>query len=368
MKKFSISYKYIVIFPSCLKKIHFVKDVLIIPEYLKSARGWKYLLLCKDIADDVSPVECNNCNIEKYKNTFDLVWKIIKYSNNTIVQVYFHNIYTMIITIISKFIVPTNKYIIKSDYNIHTINNINKKKYILINKAFKYIVDYVLVESNVGKMDYSSNYRLKESKIYYLPNGYVQRNNDNLDKIIAQKEKILCVVGRFGARFKGHHILFRALEYLDLNDWQIQLAGTMTRNFKNYYAEFIKKYPHINIMYNGTLSVDELSKLYKKSYAIIHPSINTSYENESFALVLVEAMSWGNYLVVTDAVPSAYDIIQNNDIGSVIEQNNINALVNAINKIIQEKSLNTKRSNYIIRYAKKYEWGNVLIKYPFPSL
>ena len=156
-----------------------------------------------------------------------------------------------------------------------------------------------------------------KDKTLYLPNGY---DNEIIDKIkvktLEEKENIILTVGRLGTEAKNTELLLETLKEIDLQDWKVYLVGSIDKRFINYKENFFKENPHLvdKIIFTGEIKDrEELYKYYNRAKVFVLPS-----RWESFGIVMVEAMAFGDY-VITSNTCAAKDITNNNEVGKIVE-------------------------------------------------
>ena len=130
----------------------------------------------------------------------------------------------------------------------------------------------------------------------------------------------------------------------------------MEEEFKEKYKKFLKENPNITkyIDYIGEIEDrKELENYYKKSSVFC---LTSRYE--SFGLVLVEAMSYGCYIVTTDFGFVAHDIVKNKKIGEICPIDNKNMLAKKISEYENRKdSFMSER----ITFAKEnFDWNKIV--------
>lgn len=177
-----------------------------------------------------------------------------------------------------------------------------------------------------------------KNRIKYLPNGFFS-NLVELDKDI-KKEKIILTVGRLGTLEKNTEMLVEAIENIEtekLKNWKIYLVGSMTDEFTKWFNERLNVKPYLKNYFIVTGNISdkkELYTLYAKSSVFVLPS-----RCESWGLALTEAMAFGCFPIVTDCCDAFYEIldIANSNFGKIIPTEDKNALINAIEEVLDNK-------------------------------
>ena len=195
-----------------------------------------------------------------------------------------------------------------------------------------------------------------KAKTIYLPNGY---DNEIIDKIkvktLEEKENIILTVGRLGTEAKNTELLLETLKEIDLKDWKVYLVGSIDKRFINYKENFFKENPHLvdKIIFTGEIKDrEELYKYYNRTKVFVLPS-----RWESFGIVMVEAMAFGDY-VITSNTCAAKDITNNNEVGKIIEIDSKKELKDEIIKTISGeidlKEKYEKTLNHVSNFKYSY--------------
>ena len=112
-----------------------------------------------------------------------------------------------------------------------------------------------------------------------------------------------------------------------------------------------------NIKEVPRLPSDDLVAYYKIADAFVFPTLI-----ETFGIVIIEAMSAGLPVIVTD-VPGCKDIVRKNIDGIVVPEQDDDAFSEAMNLLMNDKALFDKYSNQSKKRALEYDWDNVIDKY-----
>ncbi|MDD2247908.1 MAG: O-antigen ligase family protein [Proteiniphilum sp.] len=191
-------------------------------------------------------------------------------------------------------------------YHNNSIKYINKLK-----KALKNI-DYLIPASKYLTNDYNKYFQNEKIKILYIPQtiGDIPKlsNKCNNYNIIA--------VGRL-VKEKGFTDLIEVMDIIVKKNNKIKLTIVGDGYQKEIIDKLIKdkKLSH-NITLKGYLNSNELVKEYKKASLFVMTSLE-----ESFGLVLIEAMSYGIPCIAFDSALGAKEII-NGKSGILIKKRN----------------------------------------------
>lgn len=223
-------------------------------------------------------------------------------------------------------------------------------KKITINSA-----DIVSAESSV--MQEALQKYCKE-KILYIPNGYL--DFEKTEKEIRKKENIILTVGRLGTHQKATEVLVDAFLQADIaTDWKLVLVGSMTEEFKTWMKSREQEYPDTQkrILLLGNIENKELlQEWYCRAKIFSLPS-----RYESFGIVLIEAMLQGCYIVTSDVVLAAKDLIQDERMGCMVKANSREELADTLTKISHlEMDWDNNARRIEGRIEDKFLWKNIL--------
>lgn len=182
-------------------------------------------------------------------------------------------------------------------------------------------------------------------KCYCIPNGVVKPIKTNQKNILerfelAEKEYILSV-GRITPE-KGFDILIKAYK-ASKTRFKLVIVGDVETE-QEYKNELLKLAQDSSIVFTGTMLNNDLAQLYQNAGFYVLPS-----RNEGFPIVLLEAMSYGLDLIVSD-IPATRQLSLDED--SYYPTNSINKLT----ALIEAKSLACKRKVYDL---KLFDWQNI---------
>jgi len=217
------------------------------------------------------------------------------------------------------------------------------------------------------------------SKVFLMPNAsnISQTPTESLDKIVKLKsspnrvntsnlreqhpsfkgKKIVLFVGRL-VKQKGVDYLLNAFSTLKkgMNDVVLVIIG------KGDYEKELKKMAEDlqiekDVYFQGHVDNDLLKNYYGPSDLCVVPSI-THEMVDAWAFVVNEAMYYGNPVIVSDAVGSAFDMIKNGENGFIVPEKDSKALYNAMKVILSNDELREKmgkRSKKIVETGFSYK-------------
>lgn len=270
-----------------------------------------------------------------------------------ILNLYHWGRYTYMCSYLYKKLNKNGKLYVKLDMDMKGINVIKESKRDqkilkkIINKA-----DIVTVESKRIYNELKKYY--KNDNLYYIPNGLYDSKVQ-----VGKKKKQILTVGRLGTQQKATEILLEAFEKIEkkIPEWKLILIGGVEKDFEEYIEKYYKKFPAMKnrVIFKGHISdKNSLKKYYSESKIFALPS-----RWEGFALVLLEAMSQGCYLVTTDSVSPVYDLICDESMGLIALTNDVEDFSKKLLQACCDDDINSKYISETI--TRQYDW-NVICK------
>ncbi len=372
------------------------KDNGMIPIYMNEELSYESKILTVNLKKDL-PDEVRGIKIIKVKRIFSFLsnfayWTklvkrinifkyLIKNAKNIDVLMLFHvSRCSYWYAYFYKKYNPNGKIYIKADFNL----GVYKKEWSIVNSKPKSLREFFKKRREsqeyskrkklipmVDLISYESfeafNY-MKDSyagvdtknKTMYFPNGY---DNKVIDKIkiksFKEKENIILTVGRLGTKEKNTELLLETLKEVDLKDWKVYLVGSIDKNFIEYKEKFFEDNPNLKdkIIFTGEIKAKEkLYEYYNKAKVFVLPS-----KWESFGIVMVEAMAFGNYIITSNTC-AANDITNNNSIGKIIEIDSKSQLKKEIEKAIGKNFELKNKYEETLKYVLNFKYSNLIKK------
>lgn len=164
----------------------------------------------------------------------------------------------------------------------------------------------------------------------------------------SKNQNIICSVGRL-VPIKGFESLIASAQFLP-EDFEIHIAGGGDERYKAKLQNLIQSLQlEHRVFLVGPKKKEELLEFYAKSKYFVLPSLQ-----ESYGIVLVEALSFGLPCVSTKLKPSGSDFInQHQSTGLVIEPKDPKAIAKAILEI--EKNYDLYSNNAKKRYVENFQ-------------
>ncbi|MFR4520706.1 MAG: glycosyltransferase family 4 protein, partial [Fusobacterium sp.] len=172
-----------------------------------------------------------------------------------------------------------------------------------------------------------------------------------------EKENIILTVGRLGTKEKNTELLLESLKEIDLKDWKVVLIGSETEELLKYKEKYFKENPDLKekIIFTGEIKDrKELYEYYNKSKVFVLPS-----KWESFGIVMVEAMAFGNY-VITSNTCAANDITNHNTIGKIIEIDSKIDLEKSLEEVVNGNVKLEEKCNKTLEYVKNFKYEELI--------
>lgn len=210
--------------------------------------------------------------------------------------------------------------------------------------------------------DYLIHYGADETKIKLYPFSSV-KNKDIIQKPISKTEKmnlrqklglkeqkIILSVGQFIPR-KGYDLLIEACNGLSDQISVYIVGGEITDEYK----KLIDKYGIKNIHFINFMRKSDLVEYYKASDFFVFPT-----REDIWGLVVNEAMSYGLPVISTTMCNAAMELIEDGKEGFIVPTNDVIALRDAINKLVDNDDLQEKMVGAVLRKIRKYTIENMV--------
>ncbi len=351
--------------------VHLMKDVGMIPYILYRDFGYDSTLVTFKNEEKYEALEREVKGLKIYflpkdkkyiftKPSLKVIVYLLKYSHNIHVLNLYHNTQaTLVYGIIYRLMNPSGVLYVKLDINIdkykQTITSI--KKYIF-SLFYKYILSIASYELKFVGNYLLSEYPILRNKLIKLPNGiddkFIMHNHISI-RNYNEKENLIITVGRIGISEKNHEMLLDVLSKIDLKSWKVAFIGPVEKDFECKIDKFYNQNPHLVNIVSFVGSIDDRVELYSWYNKAKIFCLTSKWE--SFGIVLVEALYFGNYIITTEISP-ADEITDGNSIGSIIK--NENDMRVKLQEIINDEKRIALIYNKIINKSKEYYWENNL--------
>lgn len=220
--------------------------------------------------------------------------------------------------------------------------------------SYESLEAYEYMKNSYGGID-------TEGRTMYLPNGYdseyIERNIPI--KSFVEKENIFLTVGRLGTKEKNTEFILELLEKVDLKDWKFYLVGPIEERFKKTIGEFYVKNPKLKekVIFSGEIRDKKmLYDYYNRSKVFLLPS-----KWESFGIVMVEAMAFGDYILTSNTC-AAKDITNNGKIGEIFSLNEMDRVKELMENIIAGRINMEEKYRKTLEHSKEFKYKNLMEK------
>lgn len=154
----------------------------------------------------------------------------------------------------------------------------------------------------------------------------------------------LLFVGSLGPR-KGIHVLFKALDRLSPNHYELSLAGRWIPGFES----FLNSRFRVTYQYLGQLQRSELNYVYLQNHVLVFPSLA-----EGFGLVLLEAMASGMPILTTERTAGP-DLLQDGG-GYLVNAGDAEALRFRLEYMLSSRQEFPAMSRIARQVAEQHSW------------
>ncbi len=155
------------------------------------------------------------------------------------------------------------------------------------------------------------------------------------------------------SRRKGLPVLLRSLRHLgDLDGFEIDVAGS--DKHEQRFGKLVPDGFAGRVHFRGRVPSDEVVRLYQDADVFCAPSLG----NESFGIVLLEAMATGTAIVASD-IDGYRDVVGDGSEGILVEPRDERALAGALRRMLGDDDLRASCARRGVVKAQRYSWDNV---------
>lgn len=355
-----------------LQNVHLTKDVGQIPYFMHSKFGYHAKLVGHRFDEEYPYLYTEVKGLDLVllpklkigRISVSIIFYILSNAKKIdVLNLYHHATKTYFYIWLYKLLNPKGIVYLKSDIvaiGLNEYKSFVNPKYKIRNYFFNRVIpdiDIISMETKYTFDMINGIYSKYKDKFLYLPNGL------NIDaayrytkpKDYMNKENIIITVGRLGTHQKNNEVLLEAISKIDLQDWTVYMIGTVETKFNNYINEYYTKFPHLRhkVIFTGNIEdKKQLYHFYNRSKIFCLTS-----RDESFGLVYVEALAYGNFILSTD-VGAIHDITDNQKYGKII--NGSDDLSVELVNIINNDLLSKHYQDSIDFAQKKFNWFNII--------
>jgi len=157
-------------------------------------------------------------------------------------------------------------------------------------------------------------------------------------------------------KFKGIHYLIQAMKRVveAVPDARASIIGKGPPAYEDDLKRLVEESGLAgNINFYGFSFGDSFRQkieLLQEAWVLVFPSIR-----EGFGLTVVEANACGTPVIATD-VPGLRDTVKNYETGILVPPRDVNALAEAIIKVLRDEELREQLSRNAIEWSKNFDW------------
>lgn len=201
------------------------------------------------------------------------------------------------------------------------------------------IADTYLVPGEKAKEFLLTNSLAEPPDIFKTPNAHnlpegeqVSRSDYGLNK----DQKVILYIGQLIER-KGVDDLIHALDYLEIGAKEVLLIGGEGNDEYTKYLNQIAD--EDNVKFLGWVPDQKIRGLYEIADVYVLPSLQDPYP-----LTVVEAMSTGTPVIISNGVGEAGDIVRQGETGEIVPTKSPQALAEKLKKVLSDEEYRTRLS------------------------
>lgn len=230
----------------------------------------------------------------------------------------------------------------------------------------------IIVPGSASKHFYESILGKSDKKIIIAPNvsklinykKYIKSANKLKNQLKLDNKKVILYFGRL---IEGKGIRYLLKAYCELrkrrDDIALIVVGdspkddmTCSRQNLNCYCKSEKI---CDVFFFKGLYTPDKAIYFLISDVVVVPSLFLNNNSEIWGFALNEAMYVGKPVIATSAVGAAYDLIENGKNGFIVPANNIKALSNALESVVENSSIGQKMGLVSQRKINFYTYDNM---------
>ncbi len=343
------------------KSIEFLKDKGLVGYFLGKELGAKPIMaFCKK--NDYGNIKELLPEQELYfsnegEELIDQYLNLLKNEYKSMDALILHGMYSETATFLDVYrkLRPDGKVYCGFDMNTHWLSMIDFTKPEI--KDFMRKCDVVATSSSYVR-DLMNNIIDIEKPCYYLPNGFSNVLNLNINVDVNIKENVILTVGRIGTPQKNNmELLVAFAKVADLMpDWTLRLVGSIEESFKPLIEKYFEKLPHLSdrVIFTGPINDKQmLFDEYARAKCFSLTSLVEGAPN-----VYAEALVHGCMFVFSD-FDAAEEMTNYGELGYTYKLNDIDALCECLIKMAQKstkKDFEVHISKALAYADENYNW------------
>jgi cellulose synthase/poly-beta-1,6-N-acetylglucosamine synthase-like glycosyltransferase len=198
------------------------------------------------------------------------------------------------------------------------------------------------------------NKRYGHKGVQYIPHGTSAINYTAIDP----EEKVILMFGHMGP-YKGLPVMVKAFEELRQESHNVKLvvAGNSHPNFPGFLDEFVKmRIPKIEFL--GYVPEKNIDHVFRTADVVVIPYSTTTGTSGVFHL----ACGYGKPIIASD-LPEIREIIAEGASAILVPPCNVQALKDAIKKVLANPEMAAKMGDQNLAFAQKESWSVVAGEY-----
>jgi glycosyltransferase involved in cell wall biosynthesis len=191
------------------------------------------------------------------------------------------------------------------------------------------------------------NKRYGHKGVQYIPHGTSAINYTAIDP----EEKVILMFGHMGP-YKGLPVIMKAFEELRQENHNVKLvvAGSSHPNFPGFLDEFVKKrMPKAEFI--GYVPEEKVAQVFRTADVVVIPYFTTTGTSGVFHL----ACGYGKPIIASD-LPEIREIISEGASALLVPPGNVQALKDAIKKVLSNPEMAAKMGDQNLTFAQKESW------------
>lgn len=279
----------------------------------------------------------NEIKIHHFKITFQLINQIKEIKPDVVHHIGWPTIPDILLTYVFR-----NKLILTIHDPIpHELNRLTKRYRIIRICTNWFINNYILLNKSQTD-DFKRYYRINKANIHYSRLGNYELLNLYGKKIDDSAQYIL-FYGRI-SKYKGVDVLLKAFNIVKGNHPEIKLIIAGSGSF-HFDLEPYENDPQVEII-NRYITLEELGTLIKNSLFVVCPYISATQSG-----VVASTLALNKPLLVTN-VGGLPEMIEVDKSGIVVPANDVEALAESLNRLLEHKECLNFMSDYIMNNSK----------------
>ena len=205
--------------------------------------------------------------------------------------------------------------------------------------------DCIVVLTDTDKSHYQHIFPKMKAKIERIFNTSPYQNNV-LD--LSQRENIVLSVGRLTYQ-KGFDVMIEIWKKINNNDWKLYIVGGGEDELQ--LKEKIKNCENVSIL----PATNKIEEYYKRAKFYLSTS-----RFEGLPMTMIEAQSFGVPIISFDYNTGPKDIIQNDENGFLIENNNTDKFCDYVIRLMSDEEKIKEFSYHAFESSKRFESSKII--------